>query len=195
MYDRGDILSLVETSPSLHIRLKRHSDGSASITCTRADGSVTWQRQPGQLGLVFPPHDLTHLAVETVLGYRGAFYGLVADGWDINDFAPPFPRGEIPAEARVVELLVGSFDSERRGFSHWTTEEFNAHTAMRASALPPSKALTPRLLTEAELAAVRVERAKLLECWRSLQGGQCLELEFRRGTSVAHTTSSPADAG
>ena len=56
--------------PDLAIRLKRHSDGSASLTCTRADGSVTWQRQRGQLGMVFPSHDLTHFAVETALGYR-----------------------------------------------------------------------------------------------------------------------------
>ena len=50
--------------PGLTIRLKRHPDGSASLTCTRADGSVTWQRQQGQLAIVFPPHDLTHFAID-----------------------------------------------------------------------------------------------------------------------------------
>ncbi|MEP6729517.1 MAG: hypothetical protein ABJE10_02710 [bacterium] len=29
----------------LTIRLKRHSDGSASLTLTRADGTVTWQQR------------------------------------------------------------------------------------------------------------------------------------------------------
>ena len=62
----------------LAIRLKRHTDGSASLTLTRTDGSVTWQRQLGQTGNVFPPHDITHYAVETTLGYEHGFFGLVA---------------------------------------------------------------------------------------------------------------------
>ena len=86
----------------LVIRIKRHADGAASLSCTRADGSVTWQRQGGKLGAVFPPHDLTHFAVETTLGYRHAFFGLVADGWEIADFAAPWPRGRVPDDATEV---------------------------------------------------------------------------------------------
>src|SRR2546430_9090725 len=53
----------------LLIRIKKKSDGSAALSCLRADGSVTWQRQNGQQGRFFPLHDLTHYAVETVLGH------------------------------------------------------------------------------------------------------------------------------
>ncbi|MEO6878234.1 MAG: hypothetical protein ABI205_07125, partial [Gemmatimonadaceae bacterium] len=69
--------------PDLLVRFKKKSDGSAALQCTRADGTVTWQRQEGELGQFFPLHDMTHLAVESVLGLRRAFYGLVAEGWDI----------------------------------------------------------------------------------------------------------------
>ena len=31
-------------------------------------------------------HDLIHYVVETTLGYREAFFGLLAAGWDIQDF-------------------------------------------------------------------------------------------------------------
>ena len=62
--------------PDLVIRIKKKTDGSAALSCTRADGSVTWQRQDGKLGLFFPLHDLTHYAVETTLGFSRAFYGL-----------------------------------------------------------------------------------------------------------------------
>ena len=62
----------------LVIRIKKKSDGSAALTCTRADGTVTWQRQDGQLGTFFPLHDLTHYAVERVLDLPRAFYGLLA---------------------------------------------------------------------------------------------------------------------
>src|SRR5205085_4529315 len=50
--------------PDLIIRIKKKTDGAAALSCTRADGSVTWQRQDGQLGRFFPLHDLTHFAVE-----------------------------------------------------------------------------------------------------------------------------------
>ncbi|MDP9178723.1 MAG: hypothetical protein M3O61_13655, partial [Gemmatimonadota bacterium] len=80
--------------PDLLIRIKKNKDSSASLACVRADGSTTWQRQDGQLGVFFPPHDLTHYAIEAVLGYRNAFYGLIADGWEISDFDTPFPRGK-----------------------------------------------------------------------------------------------------
>src|SRR5438309_3304320 len=76
----------------LLIRIKKKSDGSAALSCLRADGSVTWQRQTGQQGRFFPLHDLTHYAVETVLGYARGFYGLVAEGWDLTDFGNPWPR-------------------------------------------------------------------------------------------------------
>src|SRR6059058_3092224 len=92
-----------QNSTAMLIRFKRHPDGSASLTCVRGDGTSTWQRQQGQLGLVFPPHDLTHYAVETTLGYRHGFYGLIEDGWNIEDFAKPWPRGPIPDEAQEVE--------------------------------------------------------------------------------------------
>lgn len=115
---RSHELSIVHTMhapmPGLTVRIKRHPDGSASLTCTRADGTTTWQRQRGGYGLVFPSHDLTHFAVESTLGYAHGFYGLIADGWDIDDFAAPWPRGPISHEALEAELIVGFFDTERR---------------------------------------------------------------------------------
>ena len=57
----------------LTIRIKKKPDGSAALSCQRADGSVTWQRQTGPQGAFFPLHDLTHYAVETELGLEQAF--------------------------------------------------------------------------------------------------------------------------
>src|SRR5947209_15695669 len=97
----------------LLIRIKKKGDGSAALSCLRADGSVTWQRQKGQQGRFFPLHDLTHYAVETVLGHTRGFYGLVAEGWDLTDFGSPWPRGPLPPEALVSEFIVGFLDRER----------------------------------------------------------------------------------
>ena len=163
------------------IRLKHHSDGSASLTCVRDDGTSTWQRQNGMLGVVFPPHDLTHYAVETTLGYRKGFYGLIAEGWEIGDFAKPWPRGPIPAEAREVELIVGFFDTERRSLARMTEEEFNDHAERYVAAQRSTKANSlgsaPRL-SAAQIDAVRAARGDLLARWSAVSPDESLELQF-----------------
>ena len=162
----------------LEIRLKRHPDASASITLTREDGTVTWQRQNGQLGMVFPPHDLTHFAVETELGYRSGFYGLVADGWEIADFAAPWPRGPIPREALEVELIVGFFDAERRNPTRWSADEFNEHARMFVAASKHAGKLATPQLTEAQVDRVRGVRDALLARWHALSPGEAMDLRF-----------------
>ena len=170
--------------PDLTIRLKRHPDHTASLTCVRRDGSTTWQRQRGTLGAVFPPHDLTHFAVEQTLGYCHGFYGLIADGWDIADFAKPWPRGAIPEEAREVELIVGFFDTERMSGQSLTSAEYQDHVATYLAARQTAKGTATlthvRQLTDEELATVRQCRAELLDRWWSVLPGDTLELEFAR---------------
>ena len=166
--------------PSLRIRLKRHSDGSASITLTRADGSVTWQRQRGSLALVFPSHDLTHYAIEQTLSYPAGFYGLVADGWDVSDFAFPWPRGPIPAQAREVEMVVGLFDGERRDRAHWDSAGFNAQLQQLATCGKFAGSLVPRTMSDDDLERVRAVRTALLARWGATPSGNVLELEFTR---------------
>ena len=165
----------------LVVRIKRHADGAASLSCTRADGGVTWQRQGGQLGGVFPPHDLTHFAVETVLGYRRAFYGLLADGWEIGDFAAPWPRGPVPPEALEVELIVGFFDAERRSLTRWDAAEFNAHAERYVAGSKYAGRQAPPVLTQEQVDAVRHLRDELFARWDATPPGESLELSFVRG--------------
>ena len=167
----------------LSIRLKRHPDGATSLTCTRADGSSTWQRFEGPTAMVFPVHDLTHFAVETTLGYRRGFYGLLAEGWNIQDFAKPWPRGPIPEEARKVELIVGFLDAERRDDATWTEAEFAAHAETFIGAARARGKETPdrvRLPSGEELVRVRAARDELVARWFATAPGASLELQFER---------------
>ena len=168
------------SSRSLTIRLKRHADGSASITLTRSDGSVTWQRQNGKLALVFPPHDITHFAVESVLGFTSGFYGLVADGWEISDFAAPYPRGEIPGEAREVEAWVGLFDGFRRDKDAMDAEALNAEARRVLTDSRFAAITTARTLSPDDVRRVRERRNELLGQWHALAGGESIELAFER---------------
>ena len=164
--------------PDLLIRIKKKTDGSAALTCTRADGSVTWQRQDGQLGRFFPLHDLTHYAVESSLGFNQAFFGLVADGWDMSDFGRESPRGKPPEQALLAELIVGFFDLERATGVIENVDAFNEKivTWYRDNDRPVP---TFRLAAH-DIERIRALRAEMFAKWRALPPGEALEIPFDR---------------
>ena len=159
----------------LLIRIKKKSDGSAALSCLRADGSVTWQRQNGQQGRFFPLHDLTHYAVETVLGYARGFYGLVAEGWDLTDFGNPWPRGPLPPQALVPEFIVGFLDQERGAGVEWSAAEFGVAAA---TYFVQAGLNVPCVVTDDDLRRVRDKRRELFAQWAALPAGETLELRF-----------------
>jgi hypothetical protein len=164
------------STPPLTVCIKKKTDGSAALSCRRGDGSVTWQRQDGKLGLFFPLHDLTHFAVETTLGLRESFFGLIAQGWDVSDFGAPFPRGRTPAEALHTERIIGTLDLERNMGMQWTPTERDVEQQALLDDVAANGG--PRVTLE-DLAAVRVVRARLFDRWYTLESGQTLELPLR----------------
>lgn len=78
--------------------------GLTVLTCTRRDGSVTWQKSAR--GGFFGQHDLLHYAIETTLGLRESFFGLVAAGRSIESFLEPGTAAALPIEALNTELMV-----------------------------------------------------------------------------------------
>jgi hypothetical protein len=160
---------------ALTIRIKKNIDGSSALSCTRTDGSVTWQSNKGQTGRFFPPHDLTHYAVETILEHRRGFYGLVAEGWDMSDFGTPWPRGPLPADADPTELIVGFLDAERAGNVRWTAAELKDKVALYNETHHTDVAVD---LTDDQLAQIRKRRAELFAMWEAVQPGEALELPF-----------------
>lgn len=147
----------------LVIEIAKRADGAGVLRCTREDDSVTWQKQ-AKHGAHFALHDLTHYAVETALGYRRGFFGLIAEGWDVDDTTGKGARWPLPAEAVEVEQIVGLFDSERGSGMLWTCEEFNQ--------------FAPRALTDADILRVRALRGALFRQWSETAPGQKLELKF-----------------
>ena len=164
-------------TPALRVELTKRADGGALLRCTRADGSVTWQRQEGHQAAFFPLHDLTHHAVETTLGYRLGFLGLVADGWEIADTTGKGARGPLPAEAMLVERLVGLLDVERASHARWTATKFAEQLA--SVGVDPRDG-RGRALTDDALARVRARRADHFARWHALEPGATLALRFRR---------------
>lgn len=159
----------------LVIRITKRPDGCAVLQCVRADGSVTWQKQESRHAGFFALHDLTHFAVESTLGLRRGFYGLIAEGWNVEDTTGKGARGPLPHEAVEVEFLVGLLDAERASATLWTAGEFNEHAAIRAAA---SGQAAPRRLSDEDLLRVRNLRARLFKQWLDLHPGASIELDY-----------------
>jgi hypothetical protein len=145
------------------VEIAKRADGAGVLRCTRDDGSVTWQKQTRH-AMHFALHDLTHFAVESTLGFRRGFFGLIAEGWEIDDTTGKGARGRLPEEAIEVERIVGMFDTERGSGVLLTAEDFG------------SGAMRP--LTDEEIARVRTCRGELLSRWFAVQPGGTMELRF-----------------
>lgn len=176
-------------SHALRIRIKRAGDGSvAAFALHRADGSVTIQRNPHAFFLL---HDLTHLAIESTLELRRAFYGLVSEGWNFEDFGAPSRRGTIPEEALRAELLAGYLDLERATGQLSSAPELNLRMAEYYAErdlrpLPPP-------LTDETLAHIRTLRGELAAHWRAIPPGQSLDVTFTPGLPLAALATAAHD--
>ena len=156
------------------IQLKKGRDGPATLACVRADGTRTW----GKEHPFFPTHDLTHCAVESVLGFDQAFFGLIATGWDIDDFAKPGASRRMPFQAIVAEHVVGVFDRERALPAPLSVAEFNETVV---ASLPPAQRDAFRLFSDAQLSQMRELRETLEARWFALPVGATMDVEFPAG--------------
>lgn len=173
----------------LTIQIKKNPDGATSLTCIRADGTVTWHRHTRAQAGFFPRHDLTHYAVETVLSQLHGFYALVAEGWDLSDFGTPSPRGKVPADADAVEAIVGFLDLERAGENVARVDELNSYLASRRA---ETEAPAPLLVSDDELHQIRRRRDELFAKWDALPAGETLVLPFSLAASRRPTREGVA---
>ncbi|HEX8245680.1 MAG TPA: hypothetical protein VF541_19365 [Longimicrobium sp.] len=163
------------TQPLLLLRFAIKRDGTPVLSLTRRDGTVAWQRQDG----FFPLHDLTHYAVETVLGLRQAFYGMMADGWEFADFGHPWPRGPMPnvADALLGEVTAGCFGLFAREHADDAAgaDALNQHLAeyCRQHGVEPLRTITPD-----EFGRIRRLREEVQVRWQALKPGEAMEVAF-----------------
>lgn len=151
----------------LTIELKKTKDGRPSLACVRADGSRTWAR----VHPFFPTHDLTHCAVESVLGYHEAFFGLVASGWEIDAFTLPGAASRMPTQAMCAENVVGHLE---RGV---VSDAAELNAALAASTQDQGHAPCAEI-TQAQFDAIRGLRARLSAQWFELPEGSTLRVAF-----------------
>jgi hypothetical protein len=76
------------------------TDKYDDLLCVRRDGSTTGCAMPRQ-GIL--PHDLVHYVVESVLGWRHAFYGMIGAGADIG---PAMEQAHDPGNAALADQAI-----------------------------------------------------------------------------------------
>ena len=156
----------------MEVRFCRGRGGRYSITWAPANGEETWYKPDGY----FVHHDLIHYAVETTLGYRDAFHGLMARGWDMKDFGEKDratgKTRPLPPEAHHAEAIVGLLQLEQTG-SVPPEEFFPALEATYAAQGEPPPALTP-----AQVDRIRERIRALFAAWAQLPEGESLTLPF-----------------
>jgi hypothetical protein len=158
----------------LRIELKKGRDSRPTLVCIRSDGSRTWSAVHAH----FPVHDITHFAVESVLGFSQAFFGLIAAGWSIEEFAERGAAARMPAEALIAELVVGLLDQERASGQLSRADDLNLYLnqALLARGWDPFRPILDR-----ELGAIRNLRGELQTAWSALDPGQAITVEFPAG--------------
>jgi hypothetical protein len=109
--------------------------------------------------------------VESVLGYEQAFFGLIASGWEIDEFAKPGASKRTPPQAICAENVVGHIE---RGVAI-SAEELNAALVMNTELADFAPCLP---VTDAQLDAIRALRKRLTRSWWDLPEGETLKVEF-----------------
>ena len=156
--------------PSLQVNLKKISAEQSSFHGRRPDGSETWSR----VSPFYPRHDLTHFAVESALGLRQGFFGLIATGWALDDFVQKGVARQLPAEAFWAECAVGVTELLNQPAPLPLAEWQDAlDQSVAGQKLPPF-----RRVGAADYDRMNTLRTELLRRWAALPVGGTLTLEF-----------------
>ena len=160
---------------NMKIQFKKGKDKPSTLTCARDDGSNTWTKIHDN----FEAHDLAHYAVETILGFDNAFYGLLAQGFNIEDFELPKNQrpnalipSNLPVEALQTEHMVNLLMTEAHENSSF---DFIAtlQQILDNDGIPFPEGLTPKSLDD-----IKNCFQKLMNDWNALKAGGTLDLTF-----------------
>lgn len=160
----------------LRLQFKKQKDESAVLTCFRTDGTSTFTKiRPG-----LEVHDLAHYVVETTLGFKEAFFGLINQGYTVPDFELPRDRRptalvpeNLPIESLQTEFIVNQLQVEL-----YNSGEQQAFIPLLQQAMANRGLAFPTILTSDKVPAMRLELRALVSKWQALPTGEVLNLEM-----------------
>jgi hypothetical protein len=163
---------------NIQIIIKKGINKSSIITIFREDGSSTWSK----LHRGLETHDIAHFAVESTLSFKNAFYGLINQGFTIEDFAAPKhirpesvkPENLLP-EAIITEHIVNLLEVEllNSGLNYSFLEDLS-------TILKNNNLICPKLLNTKTLKEIRYIYHNLFNKWSVLNEGEELQFNFSK---------------
>lgn len=159
----------------LTVRFYKHHHKPATLKCIREDQSHTWSNLHPNTEY----HDLAHIAIEEVLGFKNAFYGMVAKGVDISDFELPDtqkPKAlkgpNLPQESIITEHLVNLL----------TITYFNTTDIDPTGYIDQAKIILaqhhlpfPAILNPQNTATIYATYSELINAWNRTENGSYFE--------------------
>ncbi len=153
------------------LQLTKNKGKPHVIKYIRDDGSETWMLADD----FFIQHDLSHYAIENILGYTTAFNGMINSGMDIRDFENREKRKAImvTAEAAYAENMANLFlmelvQGEVSDFNVLQMDTFKAtNSEFKQIELPVDK-----------ISSIRKLLKELTDNWNRLPNGETLQLSF-----------------
>ena len=141
------------------------------LSCERKDGSITWRH----ITPFFISHDLCHIAVETTIPLRNAFFGMIANGIDISEFDRPKDQRTIQLndEALLAEHLVNLLTIE---YSQGKIENFVE--ILSSIYKENGGASLNNIITEKKLEQIRNKFNELMVQWQSVPANGSMTLEL-----------------
>ncbi len=149
----------------MHIRLTK-VNGTHRLLCTRRNGTQT----QGDLGPGLPDQDLAHYVVEIELNMGEGFFGLINQGYTIQQLGDPAIIATLPPEALAAEVLTRNLQALSNGAV--AQKDFIASVEAE---LPRA----PKGLTDEASTRMLQTYITLLNSWEQVAEGAALELRWR----------------
>ncbi len=158
------------------IQLKKGVSKPSILTCIRKDQSITWSK----LHKGTETHDLAHYAVEKVMGFTNAFYGILKQGYEIQDFE--LPKDKRPEELKPSNLHVSAIQTEHivnlLQIEFLNTGEDSGFIKTLSNVLAENNIPFPEGFDDHKLNQIRQLFSEVLFKWGSLGDGEQLELRL-----------------
>ena len=160
----------------MQIILKKKLDKNSILKIIRDDGTSTWSK----LHFGMETHDLCHYAVESTLGFKNAFFGIINNGYDIGDFELPkhlrpndLQPKNLHNEALVTEHMVNLLEVE------YLNSGLNSDFMNQLNSILNENNLTfPQKLNSVILSEIREYYNQLVLKWRDLPENESLYLKL-----------------
>lgn len=148
----------------MRIRITKTPNGHQLI-CTRRNGTSTESSVRSSL----PEHDLANYAVEQELHLDQGFFGLINEGYSIEQLGDPEVIRTLPPQAMEAEVLTRNL----QGLSNGAVAQSDFIASVEAELPRASKGLTDEAITRMLQTYVT-----LLNSWEQLEEGAALELRW-----------------